>query len=103
MRDTIPLMVLIKELAKVLPIITEKAKVHYTVFEENDSCIELVKCPRMRPMTKHIGLKYHHFMFKVKEKTISVQRVDTKMQHGGLLTKVLTEPQFVHLRKLIMG
>ena len=61
MRDTIPLMALIKELTEVLPIITEKAKVHCTVFEDNNSCIELVKCPRMRPRTKQIGLKYHHF------------------------------------------
>ena len=103
MRDTISLMVLIKELAEVLPIITEKSKVHNIVFEDNNSCIELVKCPRMRPRTNHIGFKYHHFMFKVKEKTISVHRVDTKMQHGDLLTKALAEPQFVHLRKLIMG
>ena len=73
MRDTIPLMVLIKELAEVLPTITEKAKVHCTVFEDNNSCIELVKCPRMRPRTKHIGLKYHHFRSNVKEKMISVQ------------------------------
>ena len=103
MRDNIPLMALIGELAKVLPIITEKAKVHYTVFEDNNSCIELVKCPRMRSRTKHIGLKYHHFRSKVKEKMISVHRVDTKMQHRDLLTKALAEPQFVHLRKLITG
>ena len=103
MRDTIPLMALIKELAEVLPIIIERANVHCTVFEDNNSCIELVKCPRMRPRTKHIGLKYHHFRSKVKDKLISVHRVDTKMQHGDLLTKALAEPQFFHLRKLIIG
>ena len=103
MRDTIPLMALIGELAEVLPIITEKAKVHCTVFEDNNSCIELVKSPRMRSWIKHIGLKYHYFRSKVKEKMISVHRVDTKMQHGDLLTKALVGPQSIHLRKLIMG
>ena len=103
MRDTIPLMALIEELSTVLPIITEKAKVHCTVFEDNNGCIELVKCPRMRPRAKHIALKYHHFRSKVKEGVISVYRVDTKMQRGDLLTKVLAEPQFTHLRSLIMG
>ena len=103
MRDTIPLMALIGELAEVLPIITEKAKVHCTVFEDNNSCIELVISPRMRSRIKHIGLKYHYFRSKVKNKIISVHRVDTKMQHGDLLTKALAGPQSIHLRKLIMG
>jgi len=103
MRDTIPLMALIGELAVVLPIIIEQAKVHCTIFEDNNSCIELVKCPRMRPRTKHIALKYHHFRSKVQEGLITVKRVDTKMQSGDILTKALAEPQFKHLRKLIMG
>ena len=96
-------MALIGELAEVLPIITEKAKVHCTVFEDNNSCIELVISPRMRSRIKHIGLKYHYFRSKVKKKMISVHRVDTKMQHGDLLTKALAGPQSIHLRKLIMG
>ena len=94
MRDTIPLITLTGELAVVLPIIKEK---------DNNSCIELVKFPRMRPRTKHIALKYHRFRSKVKEDLITVKRVDTKMQHGDLLTKALIEPQFKHLRKLIVG
>ena len=103
MRDAIPLMTLIGELTEVLPIIIEKEKMHCTVFENNNSCIELVKCLRMRPRTKQIGLKYHHFRSKVKEKMIAMHRVDTKMQHGNLLTEALAGPQFIHLRKLIMG
>ena len=102
MRDIIPLMDLIGELALVLPIIIEKAKVHCTVFEGNNSCIELVKCPRMRRRTKHIDLNYHPFRSKLKQGIVSVHRVDTKMQYGDLLTKALAEQQFVHLRKLIM-
>ena len=67
MRDTIPRMALIGELATTLPIIIEKVKVRCTVFEENNSCIELVTYPRMRPKTKHIALEYYHFRSKVKE------------------------------------
>ena len=103
MRDTIPLMALIGELALVLKIIVEKAKEHCIVFEDNNSCIELVKCQKIRPRTKHIALKYHHFRSKVKQGMITVHRVDTRMQHGDLLTKALAEQQRVHLRKLIMG
>ena len=59
--------------------------------------------PKNETRTKHIALKYHHFRSKVKEGLITVKRVDTKMQHGDILTKALEEPQFKHLRKLIMG
>ena len=103
MRDAIPLMTLIRKLAEVLPIITKREKYHCTIFEDNNSYIELVKYPRMKPRTKHIGLEYHHFRSKVQEKLISVHGVDTKMQHGDLLTKSLAEPHFFHFRKLIMG
>ena len=57
----------------------------------------------MRPRTKHIGLKYHHFRSKLIDGMISVHRVDTKIQHEDLLTKALAEQQFVYLRKKIMG
>ena len=61
MRDTIPRMVLIEELMTVLSIIIEKVKVYCTVFKGNNSCMELVKFPRMIPRIKHIALKYNHF------------------------------------------
>ena len=81
MRDIVALIVLLGESTGVLPIITEKAKFHCTVFEDNTNCIELVKLPRMRPRIKHIGPKCHHFRFKVKGKIMSAHRIDTKMQY----------------------
>ena len=103
MRDIIPLAAFIGKLAVVLPIIIEQAKVHCAIFEDNNGCIELVKCPRMRLRTKHIALKYHHFRSEVKEALIAVKEVDTKMQHWGLLTKVLPEPLFKHFKTFIIG
>ena len=61
LRDVIPLMGLLNELKKVFPSKQEVPTIHCTVFEDNRGCIELVKAPRMRPRTKHIGLKYHPF------------------------------------------
>ena len=103
MRDTIPLVAFIGKLVVVLPIIIEHAKVQCTIFEDNNGCIEPVKCQRMRLRTKHIALKYHHFRSEVKEALIAVKEVDTKMQHWGLLTKVLPEPLFKHFKTLIIG
>ena len=53
MREAIPMMSLLKELSTVMNIHIEKPKLHCTIFEDNNSCIEIVKCPKMRPRTKH--------------------------------------------------
>ena len=82
-------MALIGERTKTLPIIMKKSKVHCTLFEKKNICIELVKFLRMIPRTKRIVLTYHHFRSNIKEGLISVKRVDTKMKHGDLLTKAL--------------
>ena len=103
MRDTIPMITLLEELKKVLPIDVETPKLHCTIFEDNNACIELVKCPKMRPRTKHIGLKYHHFRSKVKDNTISIQHIDTKQQIADIFTKALPEAQFIYLRGLLNG
>ena len=103
LREAIPLMTLLKELSMVIPIEITSPNLHYTVFKDNNSCIELVKCPKMRPRTKHIGLKYHHFRSKVKEGLISIRYIHTKDQIADLLTKALPEPQFLKLRKVMNG
>ena len=70
MRDVIPLIGLLSELKQVFPTNKDTPTLHCTVFEDNKGCIDLVKVPRMRPRTKHIGLKYHHFRRHVVNKTI---------------------------------
>ena len=96
-------MSLLGELDEILPIKDITPKLHCTIFEDNQSCIELVKCPRLRPRTKHIALKYHHFRSKVKEGLVTVQYVHTRKQTADIFTKALPEDQFLALRKQLMG
>ena len=103
MRETTPMITLLQELKEILPIEDTTPKIHCTVFEDNNSCIEMVKCPKMRPRTKHIGLKYHHFRSKVKEGLVTVKYINTENQLADLLTKALNEAQFLKLRKGING
>ena len=77
MRETTPMITLLQELKEILPIEDTTPKIHCTIFEDNNSCIEMVKCPKMRPRTKYIGLKYHHFRSKVESGLISVKYVKT--------------------------
>ena len=102
LRDVIPLMNLLSELQDVFPKGKETPIINVTVFEDNKGCIELVNTPKMRPRTKHIGLKYHHFRQHVADKTVTVQYIDTKDQIADLFTKAMAEPQFNALRDRFM-
>ena len=103
MREAIPMITLLQELKEILPIEDTTPKIHCTIFEDNNSCIEMVKCPKMRPRSKHIGLKYHHFRSKVKEELVTIKYVNTENQLADLLTKALSEAQFLKLRRGING
>jgi hypothetical protein len=62
LRDTIPIMNLIKELKeKGFHDESIQPKVHCKAFEDNTGALELSKVPKMRPQTKHINNVYHHF------------------------------------------
>ena len=103
LRDALPLVELLKELQVVIPRVENSPIIHCSVFEDNMGCIDLVKTPRMRPRTKHIALKYHHFREYVKKKTVTVHHIDTKEQVADIFTKALPDSQFLYLRKLLTG
>ena len=103
MRDVIPLMTIIEELSEVLQLVKEKPKIYCTVFEDNNGALELAKTPRLRPRTKHISLKYHHFRDQVKNGKVKIEAIDTKIQIADIFTKPLPKDQFQTLRKLFLG
>ena len=76
MRDVILIMELLKELREVVLSETSAPTIHCTIFEDNKGCIDLVETPCMRPQTKHIALKYHHFRSFVKNKTVFMRYVE---------------------------
>ena len=103
MREVIPVMVLLEDLKATLPIDVELPNIHCIMFEDNKYCIELVQCPKMRPRTKRIVLKYHRFRSKVKDGMINAEYINIKDQVADIYTKVLPEVQFKYLRKLLSG
>ena len=103
LRDGIPLMELLRELKEAVPFSDTIPKIHCHIFEDNKGCIELVKTPRMRPRTKHIALKYHHFREQVKKGLISIHYIDTKHQVADIFTKPLGPDHFAHLSQYLTG
>jgi hypothetical protein len=104
LRNTIPLMRLVKELQTRLHLpIQTTPTVHCKVFEDNSGAVELAKVPKMRPRTKHINMKYHHFRQYVFNKEITIEQIQTEDQIADIFTKNLNENLFLKFRLLLMG
>lgn len=61
MRDLIPFVDQVGEMAMIFGKNKNDERLHCTLFEDNNGSLELAKAPRYRPRTKHIAVKYHHF------------------------------------------
>jgi hypothetical protein len=104
LRAAIPLMRLLDEASEYgIPIRTSKAKILCKLFCDNQSACELIRLPKVRPRTKHINSKLHHFREHVANGSISVQYVPTEEQQADIATKPLAFPLFSKFRALILG
>jgi hypothetical protein len=82
---------------------TTKPTVYCKLFEDNAGAIHFAKSPKMRPHTRHINQKYHHFREWVKSGLIDILVIDTEERSADLLTKQLSVASFVKHRKRGMG
>jgi len=76
--------------------------VHCTVLEDNNGCCSMASLPKMRPRTKHLGIKMHHFREHVRKKLISIHKLPTQYQLADLATKAQPEALFVAQRESLM-
>jgi hypothetical protein len=63
----------------------------------------MARLPTMRPRTKHLNAKYHHFREAVMQGLIEIFYVNTKEQLADILTKPLMITLFEFLRKMLTG
>ena len=99
LRDTIPIMNLLKELKhRNFNIISTQASVQCTAFEDNNGALEIANVPKMRPRTKHINLVYHFFRSHV-GKDIFIRPIHTDNQIADIFTKPLCYITFQRHRK----
>ena len=103
-RELLPLRHILTELSMSSPIATSQPLPPSTIFEDNASCISLAhRETQLRPRTKHIALKFHHFRDYVLNGSLVIEKVPTTINWADIFTKPLT--QYVHerLRRLMMG
>ena len=104
LRTVLVLMRFFKELSKKIKGFKHrKPEFQCTAYEDNKGAIELAQAPRMRPRTKHINLKYHHFRNAVDKGMVKIEYIDTHVQLADIGTKPLEPKPFEQLRKLLIG
>jgi hypothetical protein len=104
LREVIPLQRLIEELRLAgfdLP--SKPGKVLCKAFEDNSGAYEMARSPKLRPRTKHLNIKYHHFREEVEKGTIQIFQVDTGDQIADIFTKPLGNELFKRFLLRIMG
>jgi Reverse transcriptase (RNA-dependent DNA polymerase)/GAG-pre-integrase domain len=104
LREVLPLIRLVEELVNAdFQLAHETPKVHCKVFEDNSGALEMAKTHKMRPRTKHMNIKYHHFREAVQNGEVTIHPIDTLDQLADIFTKPLGFELFESLRKGIMG
>ena len=86
-------------------ILTDKyvPKVYCKAFEDNSGAYELARVPKMRPRTKHINQKCHHFRSCVADKKMQVFQIPTEEQLADVFTKPLPHDLFQKFVKRAFG
>jgi hypothetical protein len=103
-REVIPLLRLMEKVKQHgLPINVIQNQIHCRIFEENSGALDMARSPRIRPRTKHINIKYHHFLSQVTAGLLSLHPVSSEDQFADVFTKPLPDASFLKHRKAIMG
>ena len=103
MQDVLPFLNLMKEMQEFLPMTKDDPKFFCTVWEDNCSCVKVAEIPKFNPHTKHIALKYYHFIIFVSNGAVKINPIDTLEQTADILTKPLDQSKFVYLRRKLCG
>lgn len=104
LRETIPIMNLMDEMRRryengiiAIPI------VKCELFEDNSGALEIATVHKMRPRTKHINIKYHHFQEYVRLKKITIQSIKSEDNYSDGFTKPLPVESFRDPRNTVQG
>jgi len=77
-------------------------RVHCKVFEDNPGCCEWAALPKMRPQTKYLGIRLHHFREHVRLGKITIRKIPTECQLADLATKTQPEQLFIAQRETLI-
>ena len=96
-------MTVMEEIHAVFPIHISKPDFVCNVHEDNQSCIKMAAGIKISPRTKHIALKYHHFISHVKYGPVAIHFRRTEEQLADILTNPLSNEALFTLRCMLCG
>jgi hypothetical protein len=104
LREVINMMQLLQETKDKLQwtTTTKPPNVHCKVFEDNSGALEMVRLPKMRPRTKHINVRMHHFREHVRLGKITIHKVPSRYQLADIATKPQPQDLFESQRESLM-
>jgi histone deacetylase 1/2 len=103
LREVIHLMQIVDEVKRLEWIVYSGIPtVHCKLFEDNSGALEMARLPKMRPRTKHLCVRLHHFREYVRAGRISINKIPTEFQLGDIATKPQPEALFVSQRESLM-
>jgi hypothetical protein len=106
LRVAIPIINIINEMKEQgFEILPKEPVVHSKLFEDNSGTLAICKFPKMRPRTKHINVKFFHFVeFTSREDNpFEFIKIGTDDQPADMLTKALAFDELVKHRKWLLG
>ena len=106
LRNVLPLMELIQEAHdQGIDVPAPQAKMHCRLFIDNSGAVELIRLPKMRPRTKHINTRMHHFREHLlyKQGKITPHLIKTDEQLIDIATKPLAVSLFNRFWRVISG
>jgi Reverse transcriptase (RNA-dependent DNA polymerase) len=88
LRETIPIMEILKEMQGLgFDVTATQPTVRCKVFEDNTGALEMATVHKLRPRTKHINIKYHHFRSHVDDGSIVIKYIPSNDNVADMLTK----------------
>jgi hypothetical protein len=94
---------ILQEISETFGYTIQQAITHSTAFEDNKGCVDLVGAPTIRPRSRHIAIKYHHFCEHMRKGHIRIQWISTDRQLADIFTKPLQLTKFITLRQQLLG
>ena len=104
LRAVIPIMELLRELKQQgVPVGETTPKVFCQAFEDNSGALEIANVPKMRPRTKTINVKYHHFHQYVDQGEIKISYIESEENPADMMTKPLPLDKLQKCRRKVLG
>jgi hypothetical protein len=101
LRDHIPVMDLLKEMADQGHDVVNTPSINCELFEDNSGALEQARTAKYRPRTRHINAAWQHFRSYVASGLIQIHSIQMDWQLGDAFTKQVSKEDFIKFRQLI--